>query len=450
MLVSEIVCLIAEFIYSELKGKKVYGLHLEQHTLQTALNKLSELIPKLALHIFTAHHQWHAHECFRANLGPHCVITVEDYQMNLEVVYREAPTSLAFSANKLGVAVYPVCVEYLDLATGTVKKGAIVFLSGDRKHDHHQVTAFEQRLFSILRTQLGREIANWARFTDGAASQYRSRFVTAKLLSAQKDFGLQNVAYHYYEAHEGKNVSDSIGSIVKCAYLRAMANSDLGVSSAAEVITIIKTALKEKTTNFEFFILEEFGQTARLDGKEKKIEKILTIHSLAMGPSGVVARQFSCLDCSVAQLCDNCLIATPAAVADAPEEQQEEEEVIIQDMHDDGDSADDLTDDDADEDADTFGPGTVVWAKYGRRWLPGKICGLTDIPAELQGDRRMNVKSGKVIVRWYEDDTYTPVNENNLCLLATNALDTFYAEVDGNDAIRRQYNQALVDLEYGR
>ena len=122
--------------------KKVFSLYPEELTLQTAIDKLRNCLPKLCNHIYTAHRQWQAHSLLRNNLDESSVITVEDYQMNIEVEFKENQTSLAYSANKLTFAMYPVCVEYV--ADGVVKKGAITFISGDKKHDHEQVQQFEK------------------------------------------------------------------------------------------------------------------------------------------------------------------------------------------------------------------------------------------------------------------------------------------------------------------
>ena len=46
-------------------------------------------------------------------------------------------TDMAYSSNKHTIAMYPICVEYLE--EEEVRKGAIVFLSDDKKHDNQQV-----------------------------------------------------------------------------------------------------------------------------------------------------------------------------------------------------------------------------------------------------------------------------------------------------------------------
>ena len=96
-----------------------------------ALAMLENIYKQLREHIYTEHMQWNAHVQARENLYYETLISIEDYQMNMEVMYSENPTSLAYSANKLTVAMYPICIEF-KAADGTITKGAIKFLSEDR------------------------------------------------------------------------------------------------------------------------------------------------------------------------------------------------------------------------------------------------------------------------------------------------------------------------------
>ena len=51
------------------------------------------------------------------------MITVEDYQINIQVEFTENSTSLAYSTNKFSYALYPIFVEYLE--DGIVKKSDV-------------------------------------------------------------------------------------------------------------------------------------------------------------------------------------------------------------------------------------------------------------------------------------------------------------------------------------
>ena len=69
--------------------------------------------------------------------------------MNMKVMYGENPTSLACSATKMTVAMYPICIEF-KAGDGTIAKGAITFLSEDKEHSHPQIQQFEHRMFEIM------------------------------------------------------------------------------------------------------------------------------------------------------------------------------------------------------------------------------------------------------------------------------------------------------------
>ena len=81
------------------------------------------------------------------------MITIEDYQQNLEVVFSEQPTSMAYSTNKQTVAVYPICVEFSD-ADSLLTNGAVVFVSSDKRNDFRQVKKFEQECLKLYMTNV--------------------------------------------------------------------------------------------------------------------------------------------------------------------------------------------------------------------------------------------------------------------------------------------------------
>ena len=52
------------------------------------------------------------------------------YQQILEVVYPEAPNSMAYSTNKFTITVYPICVEYMG-GSSDLQQAVIVFITDD-------------------------------------------------------------------------------------------------------------------------------------------------------------------------------------------------------------------------------------------------------------------------------------------------------------------------------
>ena len=196
----------------------MYSLYPETSSVKDAIHKLEEMIKPLRLHIFTAHKQWNAHDESRKNLDMNMIISIEDYQMNMEVVHNENPTSMAYSTNKQTVAVYPICVEYLN-SEGGIGKAAITFISKDKDHSHQQVQQFEKRMFNILQEKLNRPIKNWIRYSDGCKGQFKSGYVAADLFQAPELFNVEHAEFNFFESHEGKSISDSIGTIIKCAFM---------------------------------------------------------------------------------------------------------------------------------------------------------------------------------------------------------------------------------------
>ena len=147
------------------------------------------------------------------------------------------------------------CTQY---ALNLKSIGGIIFISDDKKHDMQQVHAFERRMFEILCSKIPHEINYWQRWADGCSGQFRSQFCNASCIRAKDDFGLQTVSWQYFEAHEGKNLSDTLGSIAKCEVKRQMAQYSHGVQTAADVVTLLHKGVSESTKSLTFSTLKNF------------------------------------------------------------------------------------------------------------------------------------------------------------------------------------------------
>ena len=69
------------------KGKKVNSLWPVELTVQEAAKKLSSKMSGLKAHIYRAANQWKCCKADLENLKPGCLLTIEDYQMNLTVEF---------------------------------------------------------------------------------------------------------------------------------------------------------------------------------------------------------------------------------------------------------------------------------------------------------------------------------------------------------------------------
>ena len=99
--------------------------------------------------------------------------------------------------------------ECLD-SDGVLSKAAYVILSDDKQHDHQQVQALEKEAFRLFREDTGINVVNWARFSDGCGAQFRSQYCKRDLVKACDDLKLKSASFHYFEANEGKIISDAV------------------------------------------------------------------------------------------------------------------------------------------------------------------------------------------------------------------------------------------------
>ena len=441
----------------EVKGKvvsiekSVFNLYPETLTTEDALIKLTEMCKPLRKHIYTSHKQWDAHEKARQNLDLNTIISIEDYQMNMEVVYAENPTSLAFSTNKMTVAMYPICIEYL-AEDGTIRKGAITFISADKDHCHQQIEQFEKRMFQIVREKLKRPILKWIRYSDGCSAQFKSGYVAADLFNAPETFQINNATFNFFESHEGKSTSDSIGSIVKCAFIRGVLKYEQGILCVNDVLNVINSETKPSTKKFDFFVVEEFKRFQKRTIKSReycKIPGIMSLHSLKLDEDKIVLNEFTCTECENSNSCEDCKkqksflksnVEKPETVNYVEIEDQidvDDDEENCKDGDDEG-QTDDETDTSEDEDSE-FNPGDIIWAKYGRIWYPAQIYSLADVPVHLQS--QFQGQKEKVIVKWFGEDKYSSVLVNQLDVLGENLIDA--ARAAKSKYIMGQYNQAL-------
>ena len=60
----------------------------------------------------------------------------------------------------------------------------------------------------------------------------------ADLMKVCPRFNLEQASFDYFEANEGKNVSDTIGSIDKCAYVRCMHKHEQGIHSVKDIVSV--------------------------------------------------------------------------------------------------------------------------------------------------------------------------------------------------------------------
>ena len=393
---TQVICALWGSKYDTTKMKVINNIHDYQFTIQELTTKFEEFLPKLAKHIFTAAHQLKAcKECTEC-LDTHIIMTIEDYQQNIEVGHLEQTTTAHFSGNVTQVALYPVVIKYKLPGESKTRKGAIAFLSADRSHDYQQVELFEKLVFDFMKERHGIQPKVWWRWSDQCAAQFKSQFVNEKLRVAHHSMQMiegAEVHFLYFETGEGKNESDTWGSIIKLAYNRAIQyNTETANRSVPEIANLIIGQLGDHSDKYDFMVIKVVEPFVRDENPHGiPVKGIQKMHHLSQTKDGnLIARDIACMEClKMEDLCELCKLIKPfhenitiseEEITNDDENNSEVEDRNEMEFDDDADYTDheDMEEDD-DEEYIAFAPGTVVWARV-RSWYPGKICSVEEIP----------------------------------------------------------------------
>ena len=440
------------------KVKKVHGLFPHIQTVPELAKTFDKNIVSLKNHIYTASWEFHVLKQRTETLCFDDLITIEDYQQNLSIYYREMTTSMGYSANITQIMIYPIALRYVeklvsDEGVETTKqcKGFVVFLSKDLKHDHQQVLQMERRMFEVLEEKLGRRFKNWLRKSDGCSSQFKCRYSTAQLQNVNELVGKDSgkVEFQYFETDEGKSESDMAGALVKAYYekgvLRPVVEEHEAPRTVEDVVDIINANQPENHTKIDFFHVESFAPINRaLHPPEVVLKGIRKLHSITRRPDGsLLGLKLSCYDCTVGSVCDICAKMDATVTPDTlePDDLDPEMEVALlaednivtlpaEDQSDAEDEEEELEDDEG------YGPGSIVWIKIGRLWFPGKVIPNTEVAED--------VTEGNLFVKRYEpfnDIRRIPVK--NVDTLGENRVDA--QRSSKSDDINLAYGLALSE-----
>ena len=92
------------------------------------------------------------------------------------------------------------------------------------------------------------------------------------------------------------NISDTIGSIVKCAFLCGMPKN--GVMNVSDFVKVVRA--EKSTKKFVFPPMEVFPTISRISVHDEwPIKVVMKIHSLSLNGSKVIGQRSSCLEFTV-------------------------------------------------------------------------------------------------------------------------------------------------------
>ena len=113
--------------------------------------------------------------------------------------------------------------------------------------------------------------------------------------------------------HEGKNVSDALGSIIKNKVRIILAEYPHGVRSSAEIVELL-SIMPAETDKFSFIVVEDFKEISCILAEERKEivqPNIMKLHSIKVVKGCLRGREQTCVQCTPSQLCVQCAAAPP-------------------------------------------------------------------------------------------------------------------------------------------
>lgn len=255
---------------------------------------------------------------------------------------------------------------------------------------------------------------------------------------------------------EGKNESDSLGSIVKLAYCRALhRNRDRAARTVEEVAELIRENLAMSTEKLDFIeikVVDEFSRDKKPTGIPMK--GIQKVHHMTKKPDGsIITRELTCHQCITQQSCCKECQKIPPFHEETEDVEEEEAEEDLEDVEDDIEDEENDTSmceeddeenlDKEDDEDESLAPGTIVWARL-RSWYPATICSQEDIPDSLKKLLPDHPASDIFVKRFEPFGDIRVIKAKNIDVLGENRIDK--ARSSKSDDINQAYTLALATL----
>ena len=197
-----------------------------QGTLDDLIVELSAELEPYSRHLFTAKWQQNQFSALIKNAPPESVVMIMDFSENFTCLTQNEVQSAHWSHTQ--VTLYPfVCFYYCsDCDSQEVVREAIHVVSNDLQHDAHSVHFYTRVATSFLCNKRGLKVSREIQWSDGCASQYKSRTPFMDISHASHDLHVPLVERHFFGSRHGKNPCDGEGGVVKSAAARAIKSDD--------------------------------------------------------------------------------------------------------------------------------------------------------------------------------------------------------------------------------
>jgi hypothetical protein len=224
-------------------------------TVKSCVQHLSDLIEHYLLHVFIKRAQSSLFERVKENTDDRKVLLQVDYAENFAMDQQDAIQSAYWNTKTLSIFTAHVWCG----ANGY----SFALVSDNVTHDKYCVDVCLNNIISKLKQYLP-DLEEIAFFSDGAASQFKQRYMFQNMTRMMFDHDLK-LSWNFFATSHGKGVVDAIGGTVKrMVWQEIMAKKQC--RSATDFVRIAKT----KTNTI---ILDEISQT-EIDAAKLKLQQL--------------------------------------------------------------------------------------------------------------------------------------------------------------------------------
>ncbi|XP_022107160.1 uncharacterized protein LOC110988175 [Acanthaster planci] len=184
-----------------------------------------------------------------------------------------------------GIEHHTVVTYYQCLKCTSQVTESIIFISPDTKHDHNAVHDFMDLVVLHLRQKRGIDIGMMVRFSDGCASQYKSRGPIADIAKSQENYQFP-LSHNYFGSRHGKGPADGEAAVIKSHATNAVKSGTAVIRDARALYEhCTKNLEKEPTENnclhfrTSFYFVEEVIRD-RAESQIKTIPGTRAMHSI--------------------------------------------------------------------------------------------------------------------------------------------------------------------------
>ena len=213
-------------------------------SLQHFMAVLEEDIDKFPKHLYTAIWQSKQFKNLKSVLPVGTILMVMDFGQNYLCLHQDEPQEIHWGGHNQ-ITIHPVVCYYkhkcVDHQKEILARHEIVMISDDLRHDTYAVREFEKKALQVLK-QDGVIVRAVIEFTDGSASQYKSRKTFEDISKSSIDLDV-SVKRAFFGSRHGKGPSDAVTAVVKSAARRAVCSRKEMIQKAEDLIKFCENNL---------------------------------------------------------------------------------------------------------------------------------------------------------------------------------------------------------------